>query len=150
MTILVNGAASSIEVTESNEFDDEEQKYAYEGSFVMPNSDVKLRFTEVEVPPEEDELTITISGVVYSGNKGMQYSYEGKLVEGTLVTVTNKATSTFANPQTMTVTVNGHEDIIVAVNEVSEKMEGAQYYSYYGTFIMPAYSVTLSFSRVTA
>lgn len=150
MTILVNGAASTIEVTESNEFDEEEQKYAYEGSFVMPNSDVKLRFTEVEVPPEEDELTITISGVVYSGNKGMQYSYEGKLVEGTLVTVTNKATSTFANPQTMTVTVNGHEDIIVAVNEVSEKMEGAQYYSYYGTFIMPAYSVTLSFSRVTA
>ena len=147
MTILVNNEATTIAVTEANEYDDEEQKYAYEGSFVMPNSDVKLRFTEIE--PETDELTITISGTIYAGNRGMQYSYEGTLQEGTLVTVTNKSTSQFANPQTMTVTVNGHPEITVTVTESSVKEDGAQYYSYVGTFTMPAYSVTLSFSRVT-
>ena len=145
MTVLVNNQPSGIEVTEENEFDDEENKYAYLGSFVMPDSDVKLRFTEVT--PDTGELTITISQNAYTNR--MQVSYDGTLEEGTLVTVTSVSGATIKNPQKMTVTVVNHPEITVTVNESNEKPDGAQNYSYTGTFIMPAYSVTLTFAAVT-
>lgn len=146
MTILVDNQPTDIEVEELNEYE-EDEGYYYEGSFVMPDSDVKLRFTEIE--PESDELTITITQALYSGNRGMEYSYEGTLQAGTLVTVTSKAASQFQNPQTMTVTVNNHPEITVEVTESNNKPDGSNYYSYVGTFIMPAYSVTLTFARVS-
>ena len=142
MTVLVDNQPSGIEVQEINEFDDEENKYAYLGVFTMPASNVKLRFTEIE--PQTDELTITISQNTYVNR--MEYSYEGTLEAGTLVTVNSKDGARIANPQTMTVSVNNHPEITVEVTEENVKPDGSSNYVYTATFTMPAYSVTLTFA----
>ena len=145
MTVLVNGNPSGVEVEEENEFDDEENKYAYVGSFIMPNSNVVLRFTEIQ--PETDELEIVISQAINKNR--MTVSYEGTLQAGTVVTVTSNEGANIANPQKMTVSVNNHPEITVEVTENNVLNETTNKYVYTGTFIMPAYSVTLTFQAIS-